>query len=94
MITTNTYKPVGRFDGSNAAAHEKELLALLVDAVNTIIIDLGELDYISSAGLRVLLVTGKAAKGKGGKVVLSSPKPSILEVIKMSGFDKILEVRT
>jgi stage II sporulation protein AA (anti-sigma F factor antagonist) len=94
MITTNSYKPVGRFDGSNAAAHEKELLALLVDGVNTITIDLGELDYISSAGLRVLLVTGKAAKGKGGKVVLASPRASILEVIKMSGFDKILEVRT
>jgi anti-anti-sigma factor len=54
---------------------------------------LSGLDYVSSAGLRVLLVAAKAAKGKGGKVVLSSPKPAILEVLKISGFDKILEVR-
>jgi len=66
---------------------------LLVDDVNTLNIDLSELDYVSSAGLRVLLVAAKAAKGKGGKVVLLSPKPAILEVLKISGFDKILDVR-
>jgi anti-anti-sigma factor len=93
MTTTQTYKPVGRLDGSNAAAHEKELRELLVDDVHSVNIDLSELDYVSSAGLRVLLMTAKAAKAKGGKVVLLAPKPAILEVIKISGFDRILEVQ-
>lgn len=93
MTTSKDCKPIGRLDGANAAIYEKEFLGLLVDDINTLNIDLSDLDYVSSAGLRVLLVAAKAAKGKGGKVVLSSPKPAILEVLKISGFDKILEVR-
>jgi anti-anti-sigma factor len=93
MAISKDCKPVGRLDGANAATYEKEFLGLLVDDVNTLNIDLSELDYVSSAGLRVLLVAAKAAKGKGGKVVLLSPKPAILEVLKISGFDKILDVR-
>lgn len=92
-MAAKTYKPVGRLDGSNAAAHEKELLALLVDDVDTITIDLSDLDYVSSAGLRVMLVTAKAAKARGGKVSLLSPKSTILDVLKMSGFDKILTIQ-
>ena len=93
-MTTQTYKPVGRLDGSNAATHEKELRELLVDEIHSVNIDLSELDYISSAGLRVLLMTAKTAKAKGGKVVLITPKPAILEVIEISGFGRILEVQT
>ena len=93
MSTIQNYRPVGRLDGSNAPTHERDLLALLVDEVHSVTIDLSGLDYISSAGLRVLLVTAKAAKAKGGKVVLSAPKPAIHDVLKISGFDRILEVR-
>lgn len=93
MTTAKVYKPVGRLDGITAAATEKEILALLVDGVSLVSIDLSALDYVSSAGLRVLLVSAKAAKAKGGKLVLLSPKPAILEVLTISGFDKILEVK-
>jgi anti-anti-sigma factor len=48
---------------------------------------------VSSAGLRVLLTTAKMAKAKGGDVVLTSPTPVVLEVLKISGFDKIFEIR-
>lgn len=93
MTTTKSYKPAGRLDGTNAATHEQALLALVSEGAQTLTVDLSELDYISSAGLRVLLVAAKAAKGKGGSVVLSAPKPAILEVLKISGFDKILQVQ-
>ena len=92
MTTSANYKPVGRLDGSTAAAHEKSLKELLAGEVNSIAINLSELDYVSSAGLRVLLVVAKAAKAKGGKVVLVSPKPAILDVLKLSGFDKIIQI--
>lgn len=95
MTTAKSYKPVGRLDGDNAGSHEQALLALVNDSegVQQLTVDLSELDYISSAGLRVLLVAAKAAKRKGGTVVLSAPKASILEVLKISGFDKILPVQ-
>ena len=92
MTTSADYKPVGRLDGSTAAAHEKSIQELLAGEVNSIAINLSELDYISSAGLRVLLVAAKSAKAKGGKVVLVSPKPAVLDVLKLSGFDKIIQI--
>jgi anti-anti-sigma factor len=94
MSNTASYTPVGRLDGSNAAAAEKELLGLLADAGPNLSVDLSKLDYVSSAGLRVFLAAAKAAKGKGGKVTLLSPKPAVLEVLQISGFDRILEIKS
>lgn len=85
-----TYAPTGRIDASNAAACEQELLALMEAQGPSALIDLSGLSYISSAGLRVLLVGAKAARGKGGKAVICSAPASITEVLKMSGFDKII----
>jgi anti-anti-sigma factor len=92
-MTTSSYKLAGRLDGASSSTHEKALQDLLVGDVHSINIDLSELDYVSSAGLRVLLVAAKAAKAKGGKVTLISPKPSTMEVLKISGFDKIIPIQ-
>src|SRR5215469_1592628 len=92
LTTTADYKPMGRLDGSTAAAHEKSIQELLAGEVDSIDINLSELDYPSSAGLRVILVAAKTAKTKGGKVVLISPKPAILDVLKASGFDSLVQI--
>lgn len=84
------YAPTGRIDASNAATCEQELTALMESQGPSVIIDLGGLSYISSAGLRVLLVGAKAARLKGGKAVICSAPATIAEVLKMSGFDKVL----
>lgn len=85
-----TYAPTGRIDASNAGACEKELLALMEANGPSALIDLGGLSYISSAGLRVLLVGAKAARAKGGKAVICHAPAAIAEVLKMSGFDKVI----
>ncbi|MFZ9405809.1 MAG: STAS domain-containing protein [Burkholderiaceae bacterium] len=87
------FSPAGRLDGSNAPAAEKELLAL-VESGGSVDVNLAGLDYVSSAGLRVFLAAAKAAKAKGGKLVLMSPKAAVLEVLQISGFDRILEIRS
>lgn len=87
------FSPAGRLDGSNAPSAEKELLAL-VESNGSVDVNLSGLDYVSSAGLRVFLAAAKAAKAKGGKLVLLSPKASVLEVLQISGFDRILEIRS
>lgn len=92
MSTSTTFALNGRLDGTTSTTTEKDLLALLSGDINTIDIDISNLDYVSSAGLRVLLVAAKAAKAKGGKIVLHGPKPTILEVFKISGFDRIIAI--
>jgi anti-anti-sigma factor len=94
MSATATYLLAGRLDGFTSATHEAELKALLGGDASSVTIDLSQLDYVSSAGLRVLLMTAKLAKAKGGAVVLSSPTSVVLDVLKISGFDKIFEIRS
>ena len=93
MTTSADYKPIGRLDAATAAAHEKSIKELLVGEVNSIAIDLSEVEFLSSAGLRVLLAAAKAAQTKGGKVVLISPKPAVREVLEVTGFDKLIQIR-
>jgi anti-anti-sigma factor len=85
-----TYTPTGRIDASNAGICEKDLLALMETNGPSAIIDLSGLSYISSAGLRVLLVGAKTARAKGGKAVICCAPATIAEVLKMSGFDKVI----
>lgn len=92
-MSSVTCKTTDRLDGPRFAAREKALKVLLMSDVDSVDIDLSELDYVSSAGLRVLLVAAKAASIKGGKVTLLTPQPAIVEGYMVSGFDKILSIQ-
>jgi anti-anti-sigma factor len=85
------FSPVGRIDGTNAAAAEAELKSILESDGPNLILDLSGVDYLSSAGLRVVLVAAKSTRASGGKLVLAGPRPAISEILAMSGFDRIIE---
>ena len=85
------FSPVGRIDGTNASAAEVELKAVLESAGPNLIMDLSGVDYLSSAGLRVVLVAAKSTRASGGKLVLAGPRPAISEILAMSGFNRIIE---
>ena len=80
----------GRLDTSTAPQLEKELKSSL-GGVTSLIFDIAELDYISSAGLRVLLTTQKTMS-KQGKMVVRHVNKSIAEVFRITGFSKVLTV--
>jgi anti-anti-sigma factor len=90
---TITITPVGRLDSANAGALQKEVAEKLAGHAGSLVFDLSSLDYISSAGLRVLLIAAKATQAKGSKTILVSPKPLVSKILEMGGFDKIIEVR-
>jgi anti-anti-sigma factor len=81
----------GRVDASNAATLEQRLLALIDAGERRLVLDAAQLDYMSSAGLRVLLVAAKrlAANGRLAIAALSDP---IREVFDIAGFSSILTV--
>ena len=83
--------PLARVDSSTAKAFEARVLAVVNTAAPKIIIDFSELNYISSAGLRVVLVGAKMTRGTR-KFVLCGMKPNIREVFDVSGFAKILSI--
>jgi anti-anti-sigma factor len=75
----------GRVDTISAPAFEKGLAEVLEMAPKLLIFDLSEMDYISSAGLRVFLVAAKALKGKSGEVRLAASQAPVKKVFQVSG---------
>ncbi|MDR0987328.1 MAG: STAS domain-containing protein [Ruminococcus sp.] len=79
----------GRIDTVTAPDLQAALLPEFQTA-NTITLNLAAVNYISSAGLRVLLSAEKEARKKGGKFVITNVLPEVKEVFDMTGFNDIL----
>lgn len=62
-----------------------------IKGVETLILDFTKIDYISSAGLRVLLVAFKAMN-KQGKMIIRHPNNNVMDIFSMTGFDNILVI--
>lgn len=85
-------KLVGQLNSGNAASAEADVLALIDRGERRLLADFSLLDYISSAGLRVMLVAAKRLRQEGGKLVLCGMQPQVKEVFQISGFLNILDV--
>ncbi len=81
---------VDRVDGSNAREFQEALQAVIDDAGNAFLLDMERLTYISSAGLRVILLIARTLQGKNTKFAVCSLSDSVREVFEISGFDKIV----
>jgi len=77
--------PNGRLDTNNAPQAEKLLVENISAGEKRVIFDFSKTDYISSAGLRVILQTAKLVR-KDGRVVLCNTNEQIYEVLEISGF--------
>ena len=80
----------GRLDTTTAPELEQELKGSM-DGANELTLDFGKLDYISSAGLRVLLSAHKAMSKKGGMKV-TNVNEIVKEVFDVTGFADILNI--
>lgn len=80
----------GRLDTVTAPQLEAELRTA-VNGVSELVFDLGALDYVSSAGLRVLLSAQKVMNRQGGMTV-RNVKPEIMEIFEVTGFVDILNI--
>jgi len=85
-------KAEGRIDGVNARDFEEAMKAAISTDDSTVVIDLEGLSYISSAGLRVILLIAKTLRNRNAELVLCSLSAPIREVFEISGFDKIIPV--
>ena len=85
-------KAEGRIDGVNARDFEEAMKTVITADDSTVVMDLGGLSYISSAGLRVILLIAKTLRKRNAEFVLCSLSAPIREVFEISGFDKIIPV--
>ncbi len=82
----------GRLDSSSASSFEQNVNEEAGNSKNPVLLDLTNLAYISSAGLRAVLLLTKSANAKGSKLALCALPPQVEEVFKISGFDKIIPI--
>ncbi len=82
----------GNLDTNTAPDAQQHLDGLQDDGVQKILVNFADLDYISSAGLRVLLATAKRLGGSGGSLRICGLNETVNEVFEISGFSVILSV--
>lgn len=80
----------GHLDGNTSPKVQEEVMPLIQQG-SKVIINMSECDYVSSAGLRLLLVIAKTLKSKGGKGVIAGLLPEVKDVMEMTGFDRMYE---
>ena len=80
----------GRIDTTTAPQLEAELKSSL-DGVKELVFDIKELEYISSAGLRVLL-TAQKVMNKQGKMIVKGASEAVMEIFEVTGFVDILDI--
>ena len=79
----------GRLDTTTSPQLER---TLLLDDIDEVIFDLTDLQYLASAGLRVLLTTQKKMNARKGTMVVKNANEMILEVFEMTGISHVLTI--
>ena len=84
----NTIRLSGRIDSNNASDWEQQILPQ-IDPAQENVLDASELDYISSAGLRILMKVRKTVKGT---LCVSNVSPEVYEVFSVTGFTELMQI--
>ena len=85
-------RPVGRLDSASSPELERAVNERIDGGARRVVFDLGDLDYVSSAGLRVILLAGKKLRATQGKLALAGMRDAVREVFEMSGFMQLFAV--
>lgn len=85
----NEVKLVGRLD-VNAAREAEAAFVAAAEEADDVVLDMSELDYIASAGLRALKRLRSAVRANGGTLTLRGTKDEVMEVFEMTGFAAML----
>ncbi len=81
---------IGRLDSSTSKTMEERLLSVIDSGEGRLVIELSQLDYISSAGLRVFLLAAKRMGNTNGRMILCSLKDAVKQVFDIAGFSSFL----
>lgn len=96
-ITIQEYKRVavitvtGRVDSATASEFENEVNEVIEGGQHNLVLDLSQVDFLSSAGLRVLVTTRKTLQAAGGDIVLAQPSDRVVETLDTAGLDVLFE---
>lgn len=87
--------PIGRVDHATAADFERAVVPLLDPATGPragLVFDLEKVTYISSVGLRVLMIASKSLRARGARIGVAAMQPVVAEILEICRFSAVVEV--
>jgi anti-sigma B factor antagonist len=82
----------GKLDATTAKTFEDRILGVINSGTQRLVVDLSQLDYVSSSGLRVFILAAKRLQTVDGKIVLCSMKDHVRQVFDLAGFSSMLSI--
>jgi anti-anti-sigma factor len=82
----------GRLDAISSPLAEKKVFDCINEGQTKLLLDFAGVAYLSSAGMRMLLSTTKRLKSLAGQLIVCSISANVMDVLKMSGFDHVLDI--
>jgi anti-anti-sigma factor len=93
--TARVVSPRGRLDHDNCEAFQRDLAVQLAECSRegaALVLDMSGLEYVSSAGLRCLMIAAKQAAARASRIVVASAQPVVAEILQISRFNLVLPV--
>lgn len=84
--------PRGRIDSTTAPALDERLATMLARPADALVLDLSQLEYLSSAGFRVLLVSQRLARSKAVPLRLCGLSEKLRQLFELAGFIELFEI--
>ncbi len=84
----------GRLDAVSSSQLDEKLTQLIDQGCKLILVDFSKVEYLSSAGMRVMLSNSKKMVTNQGQLIFFQINEEVMEIIKMAGFEKILMIRS
>ncbi len=82
----------GRLDTSTSGAAYDEMVAIAKSGVTKVVLNLDKMEYVSSAGLRVMLTVAKLLKSSMGELKICHANGVVKEVLEVSGFNHLIDI--
>lgn len=84
--------PTGRINNDTSPAFQAKLLACVGTTANKVLLEFSNVEYISSAGLRALMMAAKQSKANGGRLAVAGLTPMVKEIFSISRFNLVVQV--
>ncbi|MGO8954290.1 MAG: STAS domain-containing protein [Rhodomicrobium sp.] len=81
----------GRMDIEGASAVDMQF-SVIAGSRKKVLVDLSDVTFMASIGLRTIMISAKAITSKGGKMVLLNPQPNVEKVLETTGINTIIPV--
>ncbi len=88
----NIYRLIGRLDTNTSRRLEQKLFQAISEGAKNMVVDFKDIDYISSAGLRVILKANHALQREDGRIMLCSMQDYVRQIFEITGIDSFVPI--